>query len=79
MAGKLSLFFDKEADVLYISIGKPKAALTREAGDDILIRLDSKTKKVVGCTILNFSKRFGPGGKTQFIPLLGEFDFPRAA
>ena len=51
-------WFDKEGDVLDISIGRPKKAVSKEVGDDIIVRLNPKTKEVLGFTILNFTKRF---------------------
>ncbi len=51
-------FYDKEADVFYFSTGAPKAAdITVEAGDDVLLRLEPKTKRVRGFTLINASKR----------------------
>lgn len=58
MDGKIMFWFDKEGDVLDISIGKPKKAISRELGEDIAARIDPKNKEVVGFTILNFTKRF---------------------
>ena len=57
MAKELIFAFDKEGDVLDISIGKPRPAISRETKDDLVIRLDPKTKKIIGFTILNFTKR----------------------
>ena len=42
-------WFDKEGDVLDISIGKPQKAVSREVGKDILIRMNPKSK-VIGFT-----------------------------
>lgn len=58
MEGRLMFFFDKEGDVLDISIGKPKKAISKEIGNDIVVRTDPKTKEIVGFTILNFERRF---------------------
>lgn len=69
MANRLNFFFDREADVLYLSLGKPKAAVSIEVGDDILVRLSPKTKKVVGCTILNLTKRFKKMKHAENLPI----------
>jgi len=53
---KMTFFYDEEGDVLDISIGKPKKAISQEIGNDIIIRKDQKGN-VVGFTILNFQKR----------------------
>lgn len=55
---KLYYYYDKDADLLYFSKGKPSAKdKTQEFEDDVVLRFDSKTKKVKGFTILNFAKR----------------------
>ena len=55
---KLYCYYDKDADVFYLSQGKPLAKdKTQEFKDDIVLRFDTKTKKVKGFTILNFVKR----------------------
>ena len=55
---KLYYFYDKIADVFYLSQGKPSAkSISQETSDDVVLRLDPKTKKVKGFTILNFSHR----------------------
>ena len=54
----LQYFFDKEADVLYVSKGDPRANVeSEEVGDGIVARLDPVTREIVGFTILNFLKR----------------------
>lgn len=54
---KLFIDYDKEADVLYVSFGKPQKADNAIQGKDGIIRR-KKDSKVVGLTILNTS-RFG--------------------
>ena len=73
---KLTFYYDEEGDILEISTGKPKDAISTEIGDDILERFDAKTKKIVGFTILNFKKRFTKlkGAAAEFpIPIKAEF------
>ncbi len=48
-------FYDKEADVLYVSFGAPKPSEVLDTGEDLLIRFDPKTGELTGFTILNFS------------------------
>ena len=50
--------YDEEADVLYVSFGKPKEAIVEEVGN-IGVRIDEKTKDIVGLTIIEFLKTFG--------------------
>ena len=55
---KLHYYYDKEADILYFSQGKPSGRdETIEASNDILLRINPKSKAVKGITVLNLSKR----------------------
>ena len=49
--------FDEEADVLYISVGKPRQALGVDIGEGVVVRYDDKKKEVVGLTIMGFRTR----------------------
>jgi len=49
--------FDAEADVLYISSGKPKNAVSLDIGEGTILRFDPDTNDVIGVTILNISRR----------------------
>ena len=69
----LRFSFDKEADILDISIGKPKKAISREVKDDFFVRIDPKTKKVVGFSILNFEKWFKNTKDDKLVPIKAEF------
>ena len=51
------LSYDRDADVLYLSIGAPRPAISREIGDDVLLRVDPDTGAIVGLTVLNLSTR----------------------
>jgi uncharacterized protein YuzE len=53
----MKLAYDRQADVLYLSIGEPRPALSREVGNDVLLRIDSETGEIVGLTVLNLSSR----------------------
>ena len=69
----LRFSFDKEADVLDISIGNPKKAISREIEDDFFVRFDPKTQKVVGFSILNFEKWFISAKNKKLIPIKADF------
>jgi len=45
--------YDAEADVLYISFGKPKNAEGVDIGEGTIIRLQPDTNEIIGITILN--------------------------
>lgn len=67
---KLYYYYDREADVLYISKGKPSAkVITKETSDDVVLRLHPKTKKVVGFTVVNFAKRLRDRTGAVALPL----------
>jgi len=53
---KLWIYYDEEADVLYLSFQRPQKATDSEMrGDGVLLRY--KRDKLVGITILEASKR----------------------
>jgi len=53
--------YDEEGDVLYISVGEPRPAVTIDLGESILARYDEEEKEVVGITILNVRRRLLKG------------------
>lgn len=63
------LFYDTEGDVLYLSVGKPRRAISQELGDDVLLRVDPETGEIVGLTVLNLSGRFGAIQTPQTLPV----------
>ncbi len=54
---KITIDYDQEADVLYLSFGEPKKAITEELGD-IGVRIDERNNEVIGLTVINFLKNF---------------------
>lgn len=55
---RMSFSYDKQADVLYLSVGKSRKSISREIEDGILLRFDPRTKDITGLTILDFEARF---------------------
>ena len=55
---QFELSYDRDADVLYISIGAPRPAHTYEEEQGLLIRKDPKTGETVGVTILDYEEHF---------------------
>ncbi|MCZ7403216.1 MAG: hypothetical protein O8C61_13420 [Candidatus Methanoperedens sp.] len=47
MEKKLKFFFDKQGDVLDISIGEPKGAISKEMSNDIVMRIILKQIKLL--------------------------------
>lgn len=64
MASRLNLHYDREGDILYLTVRPPYPEQeTEELEDEILVRLNPSTREVEGLEILFFSTRFtGPGG-----------------
>jgi uncharacterized protein YuzE len=49
--------YDGEADTLYISFGKPRAALGVDVGEGVVVRYDEEAREVVGLTLMGVGKR----------------------
>ena len=73
MAEKMKFYYDKDNDILDISVGKPRKAISKELGNDILIRVLPKTNKIVGLTVINFEQRFSKSSHKQTLPISAEF------
>ena len=74
MQNKIQFHYDREADVLYLSVGKPQRAKTVEIGEDFVLRLHPKTGEVIGMTIVDFTRHF-PKLKTGLkLPVNGSFN-----
>jgi hypothetical protein len=56
--GRLRITHSKEGDVLYISIGQPREAVTMAHSDGLLVRRDPKTQEIVGATITDYEEHF---------------------
>lgn len=55
---KPKLSYDRDADVLYISIGSPRDAYTYEEEHGLLLRKDPRTGETAGVTILDYEEHF---------------------
>lgn len=53
----MQIAYDQETDVLYLSVGEPRPAISQELGDDVLLRVDPETGEIVGLTIMSLSTR----------------------
>jgi uncharacterized protein YuzE len=65
--------YDPEGDILSISFGKPTAATGYQLCDQILLRVDPRSREAAGLTIFNFSIHAHKGKE---IPLPGIEDDP---
>jgi uncharacterized protein YuzE len=58
MDPKLTFKYDRETDILYISTHPPYAEQeSEEIGDDVIARLNARTREVEGLEVLFFSTR----------------------
>lgn len=69
MAKVTIIFYDSEADVLYLTMGEPQEAISREIGNDVLLRVLPISGEVVGLTMLNFVSRFSNIAREQPLPV----------
>ncbi len=75
MRTEVQFHYDREADVLYLSVGRPQRAKSVEMGEDFILRLHPKTAEVVGVTIINFSRHFPQLEPARLdLPINGSFD-----
>jgi len=65
---RIYLSYDKDADVVYLSFGKPEKAEGEEIQDGVFARYRSGTKELVGLTITGFSRKFGKKPREIAVP-----------
>lgn len=75
MEKELKISYYKPSDELNIFLGDIKESVLAEIDNEIYVRLDPKTNKVLGLTILNFQHRIKKGCQT--IPVIGNFILPK--
>ena len=56
---KVNWDYDREADTLYVSFGKPRPALTMDLGEGMLARYRESDGELVGFTIVGVSRIVG--------------------
>ena len=56
--GQFQLSYDRDTEVRYVTIGSPRPAYTDEDEQEVLIRRDPKSGKMVGVTILDYEEHF---------------------
>ncbi len=54
----LRFYYDKEADILEISLGQPTKAISNEVMDDVFVHYGIEDNQIVGFTIFNFQQCF---------------------
>lgn len=51
---KIRVFFDREGNTLDVWFEKPKKVICKETGEEVILKKDPITKKVIGFEKLNF-------------------------
>jgi uncharacterized protein YuzE len=69
MERELELLYDQEADVLYVSQGRPEYTDYVEIDEDVILRLDPETREIVGFTIIDFAAHFAQREPALSLPL----------
>lgn len=71
---ELMFGYDREVDVLYISLGRPEKGMQYiELSSNLILRVDPKSKEIVGITIIDFSKQFSGERYFSKVPILASF------
>ena len=71
---ELMLGYDREVDVLYISLGIPEKGMQYiELNSNLILRVDPKSKEIVGITIIDFSKQFSGERYFSKVPIMASF------
>jgi hypothetical protein len=58
---KIDFHYDKDVDVLYASLGKPMPAKSVEKDNGTVLRIDPKTGRYIGFTIIDYMARLKSG------------------
>lgn len=56
-ATNITGFYDKEADVLYLSFGEPKEAVAVDINDGVIARYHEDSETIVGITLIGLRQR----------------------
>ncbi len=74
----LSMFYDRDADVLYVTRGHPEYTNYVEYGENIILRLHPETKELVGFTITDFSLSFAKKSADFQLPFGVNFEVEKS-
>lgn len=73
MANELRFNYDAEGDILEISKGKPRRAISKDLGDDVWLKVDPQSGEILGFTILSFVRRFTVKKQERKVPVAADF------
>jgi uncharacterized protein YuzE len=49
--------YDEDADVLYLSLGEPRPAVSVDIGDGVVLRYDEAANEVIGVTMVGVKSK----------------------
>lgn len=75
---RITVSYDKEADVLYMTEGRPRRAISQMLEEGLIIRRDPKSKKVIGFTIIDFISRYSKA-RPRSLPIKAHFSLLQTA
>ena len=58
--------YDADADVLYVSVGPPRAAIGVDVGEGTILRYDEASREVVGITLIGLKDKLLKGLSLNF-------------
>ena len=61
--------YDPKADVLYVSQGDPRPAISEEIEPGVLLRKDPDTGEVIGMTVVDFTKHWPRSPSSMSMPV----------
>jgi uncharacterized protein (DUF433 family)/uncharacterized protein YuzE len=73
-AKTLNFHYDRDEDILYVTLGDSDSALCIEQEDGFLIRIDPESGEVVGFAVIDFSQRASERVAT---PVYAQFTLPQ--
>ena len=69
----IKIFYDQEADVLYVTRGEPEYTDYVEYSEDVILRFEPGTKRLVGFTLIDFSLHFAQQKPDISLPFAVDF------
>lgn len=76
---QLNIFYDEEADVLYLTKGHPDYTDYVEYRDNLILRFDPETNELIGFTIMDFSMYFTKKDEDIHLPINAKFEVSKIA
>ncbi|TEU11205.1 MAG: DUF433 domain-containing protein [Anaerolineales bacterium] len=73
-AKALNYHYDREEDILYVTLGDSDSALCIEQENGFLVRIDPESDEIVGFTVIDFSQRAADRVVT---PVYAQFTLPQ--